>query len=77
MKITRDMVQKVLTAVAGTVFAVGTIRATTSQLDFIPNAWVAWAKNTGILLGILGASPLGRLIWNDPPVLDPAQEKRP
>lgn len=75
MKITRDLVKKVLTAVAGTVAAVGVARLTTNQLDFIPNSWVAWGKNGAILLGILGASPLGRLIWNDPPVVDTTQEK--
>lgn len=75
MKITRDLVKKTMTAVAGTVLAVGVARATTHQLDFIPEVWVVWGKNTGVLLGILGASPLGRLVWNDPPVVDPTQAK--
>ena len=66
---TREFVKKLLSALAGTIGVVFATEATynlATGVDVIPPGVDHVLGIVGIATGILGASPLGRLIWKDP-----------
>jgi hypothetical protein len=76
----RNSVKKWLAAFAGTVAVVATAKATLP----IPAAIAPWLNKLielttalGVWAGILGASPLGRIIWKDDPADPPAPPVAP
>jgi hypothetical protein len=75
--ITRDRVKKILTAIAAAVSALAIAHAS-GHLP-MPASWVpafdkavGFVTGAGIWLGILGASPLGRLVWTGDGPVPPA-----
>ena len=67
----RNKVKLWLTAIAGTIGAIGA--AQLAGAIHLPDQWIKVAKEAAIWIGILGASPLGRIIFKDDPAGDHAQ----
>ena len=66
---TREFVKKLLSAIAGTIGGIFVTEEAYNRLtgvDMLAPRVDHILGVVGIVIGVLGASPLGRLIWKDP-----------
>jgi hypothetical protein len=67
-KPTNDTIKKVLSTLAA---LVGLANGGQLLMAPLPTTWASILGVAGVVLGVFGASPLGRIVWTDPPASPP------